>query len=295
MVEPLRINRQRVHSDIAALSSIGRAQDNHAIDRAVFSDAEMHAREWLKRRIEAAGLEYAVDGAANVVAALAGTTEGGAVITGSHLDTSAQAGPREGALGVIAGLECLRRLRELGITPERSVECIAFTDGARAHGICIGAEALTGSLNTHVVGVLYNRAGEAFADRFRQRGFEPLQLVSARRDAAGIGAFVELVGAVQAFETTDAAPIGVVAIGDDDGADRIRCRVCAAASAFGVDAVLLPDTAAREAWVLSRLAPAGTIVLQTHDRGWPLTEHDWDDVELAANVLLNTIYRLARG
>ena len=59
--------------------------------------------------MKAAGLETRVDAAGNTFGMLPG--EGAAVLTGSHIDTVPEGGPLDGALGVLAGLECLQTSR----------------------------------------------------------------------------------------------------------------------------------------------------------------------------------------
>ncbi len=51
-----------------------------------FTDADMAGKVWLSERIEAAGLELSIDGAANVSGTLAGD-ESPRITVGSHIDT----------------------------------------------------------------------------------------------------------------------------------------------------------------------------------------------------------------
>ncbi len=55
------------------------------------------------------------------------------VLFGSHLDSQPSGGKFDGALGVLAGLEVMHSLNDLGITTEAPVELVNWTDeeGAR--------------------------------------------------------------------------------------------------------------------------------------------------------------------
>ena len=66
MTEPLRVDFDRLQADVETLAGIGRAAD-HGIYRMAFSPGDMAARQWLRERIEAAGLSFYEDGAANLV------------------------------------------------------------------------------------------------------------------------------------------------------------------------------------------------------------------------------------
>lgn len=74
----LSINPERLRADIDKLASIGRREDQ-GIYRMAFSTGDMEARDWLRQRIEAAGLTFHQDGAANIHARL-GWQEGAASV-----------------------------------------------------------------------------------------------------------------------------------------------------------------------------------------------------------------------
>ena len=108
-----------------------------------FSPQDMEARQWLLRRFEAAGIPARMDSYGNVFGRLGGVQEGdlgerspGAapvLMIGSHVDTVPEGGMFDGALGVLAGLECLRTLKESGVRLPFAVDVAAFSneEGAR--------------------------------------------------------------------------------------------------------------------------------------------------------------------
>ena len=80
----LRINEQRFKSDFDALSEIGKTSAG-GITRPALSPAHLTAREWLRGKIEQAGLEFRQDGAGNHIALLrCGPANAPSLILGSH-------------------------------------------------------------------------------------------------------------------------------------------------------------------------------------------------------------------
>ena len=152
----------------------------------------MQAREWFRRRVAAAGLEFFVDGAANMHARLGWDESQVSVMVGSHIDTVPGGGELDGALGVLAGLEALRRVKETGAPLKRPLEVVAFTDEEGAFGGMLGSQALSGQLDPSVIPALRNRDGELLTERMRACGFDPDGIATARRAAGSIAAYIEL-------------------------------------------------------------------------------------------------------
>jgi len=123
----LRVNLERIKHDILQLAEIGRDANDHGIYRMAFTDADMEGKRWLTERITSADLDVATDGAINVSAILPGQTDAPRVLVGSHIDTVPCAGALDGTLGVVAGLEGLRCLKENGREPERTLESVSYT------------------------------------------------------------------------------------------------------------------------------------------------------------------------
>ena len=107
------ISLPRLKSHIETLSTYGRNPGGRGITRSCWSPPHEEARAWLLGRMTEAGLETRVDAAGNTFGSLRG--EGAAVLTGSHIDTVPEGGPLDGALGVLAGLECLQTIKAAGL------------------------------------------------------------------------------------------------------------------------------------------------------------------------------------
>ena len=203
----LRIDLGRLRQDIEALSTIGR-DPTGGISRPAWSPAHEEARAWLLGRLREAGLATRVDPAGNVFGQLG---EGSPVVmTGSHIDTVPRGGPLDGALGVLAGLECLRTVAASGRRLARPLEVAAFTDEeGRFYGF-FGSRALTGSLDRALAERLADPTGLPLPEAMRRAGFDLAAAPTARRDPGEIAAYVELHIEQGPWLETEDVPIGVV-------------------------------------------------------------------------------------
>jgi N-carbamoyl-L-amino-acid hydrolase len=187
--DELRIDLGRLRRDVEALAAIGR-DPTGGISRPAWSPAHEEARAWLLAQLRAAGLDARVDPAGNVFGRLGEGTP--VVLTGSHIDTVPRGGPLDGALGVLAGLECLRAVAASGVRLPRALEVAAFTDEeGRFYGF-FGSRALTGSLDRPLAERLTDPAGLALGEAMRRAGFDLARAPEARRDPREIAAYVEL-------------------------------------------------------------------------------------------------------
>jgi N-carbamoyl-L-amino-acid hydrolase len=203
----LRIDPGRLRQDIEALAAIGR-DPTGGISRPAWSRAHEDARRWLLGRLREAGLAARVDQAGNVFGRLG--AEGPAVVTGSHIDTVPRGGPLDGALGVLAGLECLRTIAAAGVPRSRALEVVAFTDEeGRFYGF-FGSRALTGTLDVALARRLTDPTGLALGEAMAGAGFALERAAEARRDAAEIAAYVELHIEQGPWLEADRVPIGIV-------------------------------------------------------------------------------------
>lgn len=148
MSSNLRIDGPRLVSRIEALAQIG-ATPEGGCRRLALTDEDKQGRDWLVGQMRELGLEVKIDAIGNIVGILKGQQEGPAVILGSHIDTVGTGGRFDGALGVIAGVEVLAALRDAGLTPQRDMAVIAFTneEGARFHPDMLGSYVWAGGMS----------------------------------------------------------------------------------------------------------------------------------------------------
>ena len=201
------IDARRLRGDLEELSSIGRLPSG-GISRPAFGPAERQARRWFIGRLEQAGLEVKVDEAGNISGRLPG--RGPAVLSGSHLDTIENGGAFDGALGVLAALECLRVIRERRLSCPAPVEVIAFSDEEESFLGFLGSLAFTGCLPAKGLEEFRNAAGLSLGQAMAQCDLDLETIDRAARDPLTIKAFVELHIEQGPVLEQRGVPIGVV-------------------------------------------------------------------------------------
>ncbi|WP_455201259.1 allantoate amidohydrolase [Kaarinaea lacus] len=187
----LTINSERLKQDIEDLAKVGRT-DDQGIYRMAFSDGDMAGRQWFKQKLEQAGLEIYEDGAANIHGRLNWDGKTPSVMTGSHLDTVPGAGHLDGALGVVVGLECLRRIKEENVKLRFPVEVVAFTDEEGRFGGMLGSQSIAGKLTPESILNAIDLDGVKLVDAMKQQGYDAMQALHARRNPDSIHTFLEL-------------------------------------------------------------------------------------------------------
>jgi len=129
----LRINSARLWDSLMEMAKIGPGVAG-GNNRQTLTDADGEGRHLFKRWCEAAGCTMGVDTMGNMFATRAGTDPDALpVYIGSHLDTQPTGGKYDGVLGVLAGLEVVRTMNDLGIKTKHPVVVTNWTneEGAR--------------------------------------------------------------------------------------------------------------------------------------------------------------------
>jgi beta-ureidopropionase / N-carbamoyl-L-amino-acid hydrolase len=202
-----RINLLRLRKDLEELGEIGQTPEG-GVWRSSFSEADMAARRWYLKRLEEAGLRHWIDAAGNIYARMG---DGGpAVIAGSHLDSVPNGGRFDGALGVMAALECLRSMKEQDVRPKLPIEAVAFTDEEGRFGGFVGSFAVIGKLPNEEIQRRRDLRGMPLADAMRHAGLDPTKVGNARREAKDIKAYIELHIEQGPILESLSIPIGVV-------------------------------------------------------------------------------------
>ena len=119
---------------------------------------------------------------------------GGAIVTGSHLDSVPDGGAFDGPLGVVSGFAAIDLLRERGIAPVRPIAVAAFTEeeGARFGVACLGSRLLTGAITPEAARRLRDGDGVTLAEAMAAAGHDPGGLGPDEELLSSIGAYVEL-------------------------------------------------------------------------------------------------------
>lgn len=207
--EDLRVNIDRLRQDLLALGEIGR-DEKRGLYRMAFSEADMEGRKWLQARVEECGMRTSMDGAANVSARLEEGDDRPTVLVGSHIDTVPNGGIFDGALGVLIGLECLRRIREEEIATRWPVEVIAFSDEEGRFGGLFGSQAVAGDLHPEKIHTARDLEGTTLMEAMAGLGLDAMDALHARRDPRTLAAYLELHIEQGPVLDTMGIPIGVV-------------------------------------------------------------------------------------
>ena len=183
----------RLLADLAALAGFS-DQAPPGISRLVFAEADQKARAWLKGQCSTAGLVIREDAVGNLFARWVGSKpELAAVGTGSHIDAIPHSGMYDGTVGVLGGLEAIRRLQQSGFVPQRSIELLMFTaEEPTRFGLgCLGSRLLSGGLGSGADDALRDPDGHTLKQLRVAAGFSgPLDGV--RLKEGYYAAFVEL-------------------------------------------------------------------------------------------------------
>lgn len=219
----------RLWDDLMALAQI--TEPNRPYTRRSFTPRFLEGRAWLRARFEAAGLKVRQDSAVNLIARREGTEPGLApIMIGSHSDTVPSGGRFDGTLGVLAGLELMRALNDLGITTRHPVELVDFlAEEPSEYGVsCVGSRAMTGALSSDLLR-LEEPDGESLGAAIRRIGGDPDALDGALRN--DIAAYLELHIEQGRVLESAAIPVGIVT--GIVGIRRIRVIMTGAADHAG--------------------------------------------------------------
>lgn len=187
----LKINSDRLKVDFEEISKIG-LNEQRGISRPALSREDLEARAWFADQIEEAGLLIRDDDAGNLSGVLRSPNpDARTLLIGSHLDTVPNAGRFDGVLGVLAGLECLRVIKESGIELPVHLEVIDFTDDEGAWQPMFGSMSLAGRLNKDMLNPADPRKSE-FRAALRRAGINPDDVYRAQRDPQTIAGYIEL-------------------------------------------------------------------------------------------------------
>ena len=191
LMPQLKINDDRLKANFEEISTIGLNEDG-GISRPALSREDLEARAWFADQIEAAGLLIHDDDAGNLSGVLRSSQPNArTLIIGSHLDTVPNAGRFDGVLGVLAGLECLRTIKETGVELPVHLEVIDFTDDEGAWEPMFGSMSLTGRLPYDALNPADPRKSE-FRAALRRAGINPDDVRRAHRDPDAVAGYLEL-------------------------------------------------------------------------------------------------------
>ena len=188
------IDGTRLTRRLAELAHFG-ALPGGGVTRHCWGPAYEDARTWLLGEMRTSGLTTWVDGAGNVFGATGVdrvSAERPIVLTGSHIDTVPEGGTLDGALGVIAGLECLHTIVQTKTITRRPLAVAAWSDEEGRYGSLFGSRAFCGMLDGVRIADMAAVDGEKLVDVMRRAGFDPARVPEAAAPKGAVTAYVEL-------------------------------------------------------------------------------------------------------
>jgi N-carbamoyl-L-amino-acid hydrolase len=142
------------------------------VTRLALSDEDREARDLLRRWCDEDGRPVRIDDLGNMYCGDEG--DNAPVVCGSHLDSVARGGRFDGVLGVLAGLEVLRSIRDSGARLRRPVALANFTneEGARFEPAMMASGVLAGAQDLERVYGTADRDGKRFGAELERIGYK---------------------------------------------------------------------------------------------------------------------------
>ena len=168
--------------------------DADGAQRVAFTPTWRKARAWFRERLAGLPVEIHEDAAGNVWTTLAGASDR-AVVIGSHIDSVPNGGWLDGCLGLLAGVEVLRRVAaDAGGRPPVTLRVVDWADeeGARFGKSLFGSAACSGNLDLDEARKLVDRQGVRLPDALRDVGIDLERVKESGRELATAAAYLEL-------------------------------------------------------------------------------------------------------
>jgi len=186
--QPPVADSERLQRHLVELAHFG-ANPDGGVSRVAFSAADVEGRAYVKRLMQAAGLEVRIDPAGNLI----GRHEGSdpklpTILVGSHTDSVPHGGNYDGDVGVMGGIEVAQQLHDRHVRLRHTLEVVDFTD---EEGGLVGSRAMAGRLNAATLD-LVNASGRSVRDGIRALGGDPDAIGRAQRGRGELAGYLEL-------------------------------------------------------------------------------------------------------
>ncbi|MFN3972344.1 MAG: Zn-dependent hydrolase [Gemmobacter sp.] len=227
--ENLRIDGTRLWDSLMEMARIGPGLAG-GNNRQTVTDEDSEGRHLFARWCAEAGMTMGVDQMGTMYARREGTDpEADPVYVGSHLDTQPTGGKYDGVLGVLAGLEIVRTLNDLGLQTRRPIVVTNWTneEGTRFAPAMLASGVFAGVLDQDWAYDRRDAKGLRFGDELARIGWRGDEPVGARK----MHAFFELHIEQGPILEAEGRQVGVVTHGQ--GLRWIQCTVTGKGSHTG--------------------------------------------------------------
>jgi beta-ureidopropionase / N-carbamoyl-L-amino-acid hydrolase len=169
----LKINPQRLWDSLMEMAKIGGTAKG-GCNRQTLTDLDREGRDLFRRWCEAAGCTVSIDELGNMRALRPGRRPDlPPVVIGSHLDTQPTGGKFDGILGVLAGLEAVRSLNDLGYETDHPIMVVNWTneEGTRFSPAMLSSGVFGGAFTREFAYTRTDREGKSFGEELERIGY----------------------------------------------------------------------------------------------------------------------------
>ncbi|MBA6114940.1 Zn-dependent hydrolase [Pseudomonas putida] len=187
------VNSDRLWQSLMDLARLG-ATPKGGVCRLALTDLDRQARDLFVDWCEAAGCSVSVDAVGNIFARRPGRNPKlPPVMTGSHIDTQPTGGKFDGCFGVMAGLEVIRTLNDLGIETEAPLEVVVWTneEGSRFAPCMMGSGVFAGKFTLEQTLAKRDAQGITVGEALNAIGYAGQRAVLGHRVGAYFEAHIE--------------------------------------------------------------------------------------------------------
>jgi beta-ureidopropionase / N-carbamoyl-L-amino-acid hydrolase len=168
-----RINGERLWQSLMDLARIG-ATPKGGVCRLALTDLDRQGRDLVIGWAREAGMSITVDQIGNVFMRRPGRDNAlPPIMTGSHIDTQPTGGKFDGNYGVLAGLEVVRTLNDLGLETEAPIEVAFWTneEGSRLVPVMMGSGVFAKAFSLETAYAAKDVDGKTVKDELQRIGY----------------------------------------------------------------------------------------------------------------------------
>ena len=190
---PVAVNGERLWQSLMHLAELG-ATPKGGVCRLALTDLDRQARDRVVGWAREAGCSIRVDAIGNIFARRPGSDPARAAIaTGSHIDTQPTGGKFDGNYGVLAGLEVVRTLNDVGIATAAPIEVCVWTneEGSRFVPVMMGSGVYAGAFPLEHALAARDRDGVSVREALRSIGYAGNAPAAVADGAPVFGAYFE--------------------------------------------------------------------------------------------------------
>ncbi|MBT7951717.1 MAG: Zn-dependent hydrolase [Gammaproteobacteria bacterium] len=171
-IQPIRIDGDRLWDSLMEMAEIG-ATSKGGCNRQALTNEDRAGRSLFVNWCEEAGCKIKIDKMGNIFARRPGKDNSLSVLAGSHLDTQPTGGKYDGVYGVLAGLEVIRSLNDVGLETELPIEVVCWTneEGARFSPAMIGSGVWAGEFDIEYGHTRTDKKGKNILDELKRIGY----------------------------------------------------------------------------------------------------------------------------